>query len=101
MVALMTNILSLLSAVPPDTTPDLLKVVLAYGITPIVLISMSTLGIVWFKPAVDRLLSDLDAVTKKLEERDAILRDIVVPAVTESNQLLREVAIQLARRRTA
>lgn len=84
-----------------DPTSDLLKTILAYGVTPVVLILMSTLGIVWFKPSVDRLLKDLDAVTKKLEERDAILRDIVVPAVTESNQLLKEVAIQLARRRTA
>lgn len=97
----MTSTLSLLSTVTDNATPDLLRVVLAYGITPLVLIAMSTLGIVWFKPAVDRLLSDLDAVTKKLEERDAILRDIVVPAVTESNQLLKEVAIQLARRRSA
>lgn len=84
-----------------STGDDLTKIVLSYGITPVVLIAMSTAGIVWFKPAVDRLLADLDAVTKKLEERDAILRDIVVPAVTESNQLLREVAIQLARRRSA
>lgn len=84
-----------------DPTTDVLKTILAYGVTPIVLIIMSTVGIVWFKPSVDRLLKDLDAVTKKLEERDAILRDIVVPAVTESNQLLKEVAIQLARRRTA
>lgn len=84
-----------------EASSELTKLVLSYGITPIVLIAMSTAGIVWFKPAVDRLLKDLDEVTKKLEERDAILRDIVVPAVTESNQLLREVAIQLARRRTA
>lgn len=84
-----------------DTSSEILRTVLAYGITPIVLILMSTVGVVWFKPAVDRLLSDLDAVTKKLEDRDTLLRDIIVPAVTESNQLLREVAIQLARRRSA
>lgn len=84
-----------------DTTPDLVKVILAYGVTPIVLIAMSTFGIVWFKPAVDRLLADLDAVTKKLDDRDALLRDIIVPAVTESNTVLKEVAIQLARRRAA
>jgi hypothetical protein len=84
-----------------DPSQDVLKLVLSYGITPIVLIMMSTAGIVWFKPAVDRLLQDLDAVTKKLDERDALLRDIIVPAVTESNQLLREVAIQLARRRAS
>lgn len=84
-----------------EASSELTKLILSYGITPLVLIAMSTAGIVWFKPAVDRLLKDLDEVTKKLEERDAILRDIVVPAVTESNQLLREVAIQLARRRTA
>ena len=84
-----------------EASTELTKLILSYGLTPIVLIAMSTAGIVWFKPAVDRLLKDLDEVTKKLEERDAILRDIVVPAVTESNQLLREVAIQLARRRTA
>lgn len=84
-----------------DPTTDVVKLILSYGITPIVLITMSTFGLVWFKPAVERLLSDLDAVTKKLDERDALLRDIIVPAVTESNQLLREVAIQLARRRSA
>lgn len=84
-----------------DGTNDVTKLVLSYGITPIVLIAMSTAGIVWFKPSVDRLLHDLDAVTKKLDDRDALLRDIIVPAVTESNQLLREVAIQLARRRSA
>lgn len=89
----------LLLAVADNT--DLTKLILSYGITPLVLIAMSTAGIVWFKPAVDRLLSDLDAVTKKLEDRDALLRDIIVPAVTESNQLLKEVAIQLARRRSA
>lgn len=84
-----------------DATNDLTKLILSYGVTPVILIGMSTAGLVWFKPAVDRLLKDLDAVNKKLEERDAILRDIIVPAVTESNQLLREVAIQLARRRSA
>lgn len=84
-----------------DPTAELVKTILAYGVTPVILIIMSTMGVVWFKPAVDRLLKDLDAVNKKLEERDAILRDIIVPAVTESNTLLKEVAIQLARRRTA
>ena len=87
--------------VAADSTNDLTKLILSYGVTPIVLIGMSTAGIVWFKPSVDQLLHDLDAVTKKLDERDALLRDIIVPAVTESNQLLKEVAIQLARRRSA
>ena len=84
-----------------ETSNEITKLDLSYGVTPVILIAMSTAGLVWFRPAVDRLLKDLDAVNKKLEERDAILRDIVVPAVTESNQLLREVAIQLARRRSA
>lgn len=84
-----------------DNTNEFAKIILSYGISPVVLITLSIAGLVWFKPAVDRLLKDLDAVTKKLEERDAILRDIVVPAVTESNALLKEVAIQLARRRSA
>lgn len=84
-----------------EVSNDITKIILSYGISPVVLITMSIAGLVWFKPSVDRLLKDLDAVTKKLEERDAIIRDIIVPAVTESNQLLREVAAQLARRRAS
>jgi hypothetical protein len=74
-----------------------------FGVTGLVIVA-ALFGWIWFKPAVERLLSDLDACSKKLDQRDEIIRTIIVPAVTESNTLLKEVAEYmgiLARRNAA
>lgn len=66
-----------------------------FGVTGLVIVA-ALFGWIWFKPAVERLLADLDAVQKKLDQRDEIIRTIIVPAVTESNNLLKEVAEYLS-----
>ena len=56
-------------------------------------------GWIWFKPAVDNLLNRLERLEKKLDDREDFIRTVVMPAVSESNDLLKEVATLLARRR--
>lgn len=62
-------------------------------------IAAALFGWIWFKPAVDNLLSRLDRLEKKLDDREDFIRTVVMPAVSESNDLLKEVAAILARRR--
>jgi hypothetical protein len=62
-------------------------------------IAAALFGWIWFKPAVDNLLERLERLEKKLDDREDFIRTIVMPAVSESNELLKEVAAILARRR--
>ena len=62
-------------------------------------IAAALFGWIWFKPAVDNLLDRLERLEKKLDDREDFIRTIVMPAVSESNELLKEVAAILARRR--
>jgi hypothetical protein len=56
-------------------------------------------GWIWFKPAVDRLQTDLDACRRELADLNRFVRETTVPAITESNETLRRVAEILPRRR--
>lgn len=69
-----------------------------FGILGLIIVA-GLAGWIWFKPAVDNLLSRLDRLEKKLDEREDFIRTVVIPAVSESNELLKEVATILARRR--
>lgn len=81
-----------------DVTPDIVKLILSYGITPIVLIIMSMAGFVYFKPAVDDLKktlaecrSDLREARDDLKRQGDIVREILVPAVTKSTELIQRI----------
>jgi hypothetical protein len=69
-----------------------------FGVLGLVILSALS-GWIWFRPAVDNLLKRLDRLEQKLDEREDFIRTVMVPAVTESNELLKEVASILARRR--
>lgn len=69
-----------------------------FGVLGLVIVA-SLAGWIWFRPAVDNLLSRLDRLEKKLDEREDFIRNVMVPAVHESNDLLKEVAAFLAKRR--
>lgn len=69
-----------------------------FGILGLVIVA-ALAGWIWFKPAVDNLLTRLDSLEKKLDDREDFIRTVIMPAVTESNGLLKEVAAILARRR--
>lgn len=91
-----------------DTTPDIVKLILSYGITPIVLIAMSTFGIVYFKPSVDDLKDNLAACRTDLKEaredlkrQGDLMREILVPAVVKSSELIQRVADEIWRMRGA
>lgn len=69
-----------------------------FGVLGLVIVA-ALAGWIWFKPAVDNLLDRLERLEKKLDDREDFIRNILMPAVSESNELLKEVAAILARRR--
>jgi hypothetical protein len=69
-----------------------------FGILGLIIVA-ALAGWIWFKPAVDNLLDRLERLEKKLDDREDFIRTVVMPAVSESNDLLKEVATILARRR--
>lgn len=69
-----------------------------FGVTGLV-IAGALFGWIWFKPAVDNLLNRLERLEKKLDDREDFIRTVVMPSIAESNELLKEVAAILARRR--
>lgn len=69
-----------------------------FGVLGLIIVA-ALAGWIWFKPAVDNLLNRLERLEKKLDDREDFIRTIVMPAVSESNDLLKEVATILARRR--
>lgn len=84
-------------AVEPGS-PDTFFSWLQFGVLGLV-IAAALFGWIWFKPAVDNLLNRLERLEKKLDDREDFIRTVVMPAVSESNELLKEVAAILARRR--
>jgi hypothetical protein len=69
-----------------------------FGILGLVIVA-GLAGWIWFKPAVDNLLERLARLEQKLDDREDFIRTVIMPSVSESNQLLKEVAAILARRR--
>lgn len=98
-----------------DVTPDIVKLVLSYGITPIVLITMSTFGLVYFKPSIDDLKAVLadcredlkqahaqtEAKNEEVKQLNEIMRDVMVPAVAKSSEILQRVTDEIWRLRGA
>jgi hypothetical protein len=91
-----------------DPTSDIVKLILSYGITPITLITMAGFGLVYFKPAVDDLKANLAACREDLKEtredlrrQGDIMREILVPAVAKSSEMLQRVTDEIWRMRGA
>lgn len=76
-----------------ENAPELISWV-QYGVLGLVVVAFIG-GWIWARPAVDRLVKELDEVKLQLSEQNRWVRDIIVPAITESNDLLREVNQQL------
>lgn len=70
------------------------------GVAGLVVVAL-LFGWLWAKPAVDHLLTDLDVSRKELSELNKFVREVVVPALSENNELLERVTDQLTRRRAS
>lgn len=78
-----------------------------FGVTGMVIVG-ALFGWIWFKPAVEELKSALEATRSDLKEaredlkrQGDIMREILVPAVAKSSELLQRVADEIWRARGA
>lgn len=69
---------------------SLAKDLVSYGALGLVVLAMLT-GWLWAKPAVDQILAKLTRAEAKLDANDAFTRDVVLPALSDSNEMLRRV----------
>lgn len=70
---------------------------LQYGVLGLVIVA-ALMGWIWFKPGVDSLLSDRDRLNAQLDMLNQFNREVVIPAITQSNELMRQITEQLWRR---
>lgn len=70
---------------------------LQYGVLGLVIVA-ALMGWIWFKPGVDNLLSDRDRLNNQLDMLNTFNREVVIPAITQSNELMRQITEQLWRR---
>lgn len=48
-------------------------------------------GLVWFKPGVDRLQSDLDRALADLRRLEELDREVIIPALTKATELMQRL----------
>jgi hypothetical protein len=65
-----------------------------YGVLGLVVMGFF-LGWIWARPAVQRLERDLDKALADLRELEKINREVIIPAITKSSEIIE----RLARRR--
>lgn len=91
----------LAQAEPTSNSPDLVGFLLQYGIPGFVIAAL-LLGLLWAKPAVDRVIRDKDSVIAQLiadkdkaeRQRDELLRvyeEKMLPALTDSIVVTRDL----------
>lgn len=79
-------VLAQASAAAPELTPFL-----AYGLGGL-LVVCAIFGLVWFKPGVDRIIRDKEAVEKQRDDFMAANTSQVLPAIQASSEANRDTA---------
>lgn len=62
-----------------------------FGVLGIVVLGF-VFGYIWAKPAVQRLERDLDRVTAELRKLEESYREIVIPAITRSSEIIERMS---------
>lgn len=62
-----------------------------YGVLGLVVLGFM-LGFIWAKPAVQRLEKDLDKALADLRELEKINREIIIPAITRSSEIIERMS---------
>ena len=62
-----------------------------FGVLGIVVLAF-VFGFIWARPAVQRLERDLDKALADLRELEKLNREIVIPAVTRSSEVIERMA---------
>jgi hypothetical protein len=68
-----------------------------FGVLGLVVVGFM-LGWIWAKPAVDRLQHDLDRALADLRRLEELDREVIIPAITRSSELIQRISEELGRR---
>lgn len=65
--------------------------IVQYGVLGLVVLGFM-LGYIWARPAVQRLERDLDKALADLRELEKINREIIIPAITRSSEIIERMS---------
>jgi hypothetical protein len=75
---------------PVNDSPDLFSYILQYGFPGVVIVSM-LVGLIWAKPAVDRLIKDKEKAEAQRDDLLRVYEEKMLPALTDSITITRDL----------
>lgn len=86
----MNSALWILAQGSGDSSSDIFGVLLQYGVVGVVVIAM-LVGLLWAKPAVDRLIKDKEKAESQRDDLLRVYEEKMLPALTDSIVVTRDL----------